>query len=246
MGPPLFVYAAVRIGSMNLTRPAVTCALAWSMRAAFARLDGNACLHHYNGDVPGTLDIQRWVACSWSVVKRMRPEFGQIEPRHTTSESWNECTPIAECQRRHITIVRYKTPAASLLWLKSPNDSNFTIYDHRRDGFAAEFGPATNGAVVEQPNQCDEATGYLARIVDAYDELNVIEVFAHENDLVSTPAGKQLLSLTRSGGHQTAGMAYLPMHQKYNTSGHGLGCQTPGVRAAQVVRVDAPQLEQTL
>ena len=212
---------------MNLTPPAVTwaCALAWSVRAAFARLDGNACLHHYNGDVPGTLDIQRWVACSWSVVKRMLPEFRQIERRHTTSESWNEGTPIAECQRRHITIVRYKTPAASLLWLKTLNDSRFTIYDHRGDGFAAAFGPATNGAVVEQPNQCDEATGYLARIVDAYYELNDIEVFAHENDLVSTAAGKQLLSLTKERGSSNSGMAYLPMHQEYMTVGTHWGAK---------------------
>ena len=52
-----------------------------------------------------------------------------------------------------------------MMWLKSlARWYNFTIYDHRNgeDGFAAAFDGAPNGRVVQQPNQCDETTGYLA------------------------------------------------------------------------------------
>ena len=71
--------------------------------------------------------------------------------------------------------------------------------------------------------RCDEATGYLARIVGSYDELRAVEVFAREDALVEDVMGRRLLAST--GGALPASVGYLPMSKDYRVVGKDWGSE---------------------
>ena len=178
--------------------------------------DHHACLRN-NGDAGTHLDKDRWAACSWAIAKQMRPDFEQIMERSASG-----AVARAGGGSRHISIVRYATPPAALMWLKNLSGLyRFTVYDKRNgeDGFAAAFGPASSGEVVELPNVCDETTGYLARIVDSYDQLSDVEVFAHENDLVEEEEGRRFKGRLDWGRYSMSNISYLSMSTRYMVLG---------------------------
>jgi len=179
-------------------------------------------MRHEHSAQRGTLNRVRWAECSWRIVKELRPPWAAIRPRQL------ELSPGAPYER-HITIVRHGSSADSMGWL-GRFSGNFTVYDHRsgEDGFRRKFGQWPNGRVVEQPNQCDEATGYLTRIVDQYDNLAAVEAFSHESDLCSIPTGTSsgsLQSISRLGAASTPRSLYLPLNNepRVYTLGHGWG-----------------------
>ena len=172
--------------------------------------NNHECLRRHNGDA-SHLDKDRWAACSWAIAKQKRPDFEQVKERPASG-----AVEHADSSR-HISIVRYATPPVALLWLKNMTDYRYTIYDKRNgeDGFAAAFGPASNGEVIELPNVCDETTGYLARIVGSYADLSAVEIFGHENDFVEEDEGRVFVRRLKSSHYSLSNVSYLPMSARY-------------------------------
>lgn len=183
-----------------------------------------SCLRSNNGQGTGEPTFERWTACSlYMVNSTLRPRWEEIQQK-AYKENYDAGSTITSIEnvRRHISVVRYSVMAESLSCLINSTEFNFTVYDHRNgtDNFKSKLGPSKNGRVVYQPNQCDEATGYLSRMVDNYGELSDIEVFAHEDDLCATVQGRRLLNISIAAAPS---VSYIPMHDTLRTLGSGWG-----------------------
>jgi hypothetical protein len=179
------------------------------------RNEARGCLRRTNGRNGVPLNRKRWSQCSWKLVQQMRPAWSSLQVRGGAGASVgaSECTD----KTRHVTVVRYSSSADALQWLKELRGYRFTVVDKRNgeDGFAAKFGAASNGEVVLQRNQGDEASAYLARIVDNYNALSAIELFAHETELL-TEDGKAML---RVADQVSARVAFVPLKRPLFTMG---------------------------
>lgn len=178
--------------------------------------DERKCLTTYSGVTSGKPDVERWTSCSMSAVKRIMPPFNKIMRRDHESQEIVRASDVAS---RHLTVVRFSANATSLAFLKEWSDFNFTIYDHMNgaDQFASKFGNSSNGRVVEQINQCDEASGYLTRITDQYNNLADIEVFVHDDEFIANNLShqSQFQRVIRSASPER--LSYFPlMPTKFN------------------------------
>ena len=187
------------------------------------------CLRSNNGQGTGEPNFERWTTCSlYMVNSTLRPRWEEIRQKAYKLDSKTIGSNAASTKtsnenvHRHISVVRFSVVAESLSCLINSTEFNFTVYDHRNgaDNFESKLGPSENGRVVYQPNQCDEATGYLSRMVDNYRELSDIEVFAHEDDLCATAQGRGLLNISMSAAPF---VTYIPMHNTLRTLGSGWG-----------------------
>ena len=153
--------------------------------------DERSCLTEYSGGISNKTDVEKWTSCSLHAVKRFMPPFSK---KYTPETRVSKVVQASDVCSRHMTIVRFSASVASLAFLKEWSDFNFTIYDHKNgaDQFALKFGTAPNGRVVEQMNQCDEASGYLARITDQYHNLANVEVFLQEDEFIANNKSHQL------------------------------------------------------
>lgn len=175
-----------------------------------------SCLVAASGRDTGTPTFENWTNCSLSTINiTLRPRWNQIRP------NLEQPAQLDKIVHRHVTVVRFSAAAESLHCIVNSSDFSFTIYDHRNgaDNFGEKLRFTTNGRVIPEVNQCDEATGYLRRIVDNYDSLSDIEIFAHEDDLCSTTDGKSLLNASKTFRM----VSYIPMHKKLRTLGENWG-----------------------
>ena len=170
------------------------------------------CLDSHSGIVTGSPNFENWTECSLQVIWENIPAIKEIAHRDV------EVAVATGKIARHITVARFASTAASLRVLKDWSDFDFTIYDHKNgeDNFRAEFGDAMNGKVVEQTNQCDEASVYLSRITSKYSDLADVEIFVHDH--VVTPGLRNWIVANSENN-----LTYSSFSTGEHTVGFGLG-----------------------